>query len=583
MKHWKCPIERPQIFARNDDGKIRVTLVRGNVFNPGGRGALPGIRKKAIESATEQLALDRKSPVTWWIFYHSDGVRGFQGAGGPNGGVAINAYPKGEGLVDLDADLATPDLAASSVKGTIHEFGHALGLPHIGPLPALNLGNSLMGPVNRAYWKRRPGNDPKVYLNEACAVMLKAHPIFRNQPPTERAEMPAKIEVENLKVIAADGGKTISVTGKMSSSIAAHSIVIVDSERNRYGDYWSRAYSAALKEGSFTVKIDEPFEAGTLFLGFCFNNGSNSGGKKSFQGGSKFTIEYRQNAGEFEFEPADAFKVENPSGAKELTMQSGGLQRTYVLHLPEDMAEDVPLVFVLHGYGSKAEPERFGMNAVADANGFAVCYPQGEKDGRGKACWNVGYPFQSDMKIDDVAFLSELASDLQITYKLSAQNTFCTGMSNGGEMCYQLACQRPDIFKAIAPIAGLMMEWLYKECDCASPVPVMEIHGTKDRTSVWEGDLKNEGGWGAYVSVPLAIQYWVAENRCTEVVTEPLPDIDKSDGSHIVVQKHLNGHYGSEVWLYKVIDGGHDWPGRSGNNDINTSEEIWKFFSKFLK
>lgn len=538
---------------------------------------------RAIESATKQLLLNRKSPATWWIFYHSPGVRGFQGAGGPNGGVAMNAYQTGESRIDLDAELASPGLAASSIKAIIHEFGHALGLPHIGPLPGLNLGNSLMGPINRVYWKRVPGNDPKVYLNKACAVMLKTHPLFRNQPPTKGAEFPEKVDVENLKVVAADGGKSITVSGKMRSSLAAQSIVIVDSSRNRYGDYWSRAYSAPLKEGSFTVVINEPFEAGTLFLGFCFNNGINSGGKKSFQGGSKFTIEYRQTADGFEFEPADAFKSEELSKAKERTIQSGGIERTYVLHLPEGLAENAPLVFVLHGYGSKAEPERFGMNSVADANRFAVCYPQGEKDGRGKACWNVGYPFQQDMKVDDVAFLSELAGYLQETHGFSAQNTFCTGMSNGGEMCYQLACQRPDVFRAIAPIAGLMMEWLYKECECASPVPVMEIHGTKDRTSVWDGDLKSEGGWGTYVSVPLAIQYWVAENRCTEVVTATLPDIDKDDGSHVVVQKHLNGRNGNEVWLYKVIDGGNDWAGRSGNNDINTSEEIWKFFSTFLK
>ena len=275
-----------------------------------------------------------------------------------------------------------------------------------------------------------------------------------------------------------------------------------------------------------------------------------------------------------------AFQSQSDS---EQTLEAGGLQRTYLLHLPKDLPKNAPLIFVLHGYGGKADPERYGMDTVAEKNGFAVCYPQGEKDGRGKTCWNVGYAFQKDMKIDDVAFLCELASHLQKTHGLSEQNTFCTGMSNGGEMCYQLACQRPDVFKAVAPIAGLMMEWLYKECDCSSPVPVLEIHGTKDRTSAWEGDLKNEGGWGAYMSVPFAIHYWVAENRCTEIETEEIPDIDKDDGSHVITQKYLNGFNGNEVWLYKIVDGGHDWPGKSGNKDINTSEEIWKFFSKFLR
>ena len=34
----------------------------------------------------------------------------------------------------------------------------------------------------------------------------------------------------------------------------------------------------------------------------------------------------------------------------------------------------------------------------------------------------------------------------------------------------------------------------------------------------------------------------------------------------------------SEVWLYTVEGGGHDWPGAFGNMDISASREIWTFF-----
>ena len=36
---------------------------------------------------------------------------------------------------------------------------------------------------------------------------------------------------------------------------------------------------------------------------------------------------------------------------------------------------------------------------------------------------------------------------------------------------------------------------------------------------------------------------------------------------------------GNEVWLYKVVGAPHCWH----NGDINTGEEIWKFFSKYIK
>ena len=37
-----------------------------------------------------------------------------------------------------------------------------------------------------------------------------------------------------------------------------------------------------------------------------------------------------------------------------------------------------------------------------------------------------------------------------------------------------------------------------------------------------------------------------------------------------------------EVWLYEVVNGGHDWPGSNGNMDIESSYEIWKFFKQYI-
>ena len=88
--------------------------------------------------------------------------------------------------------------------------------------------------------------------------------------------------------------------------------------------------------------------------------------------------------------------------------QSGGIERSYKYYQPANLSSGAPLVFVLHGYGGTADPKRFGMNPIADKYGFAVCYPQGEQDKKGKNCWNVGYPFQADMTIDDINFLCDL-------------------------------------------------------------------------------------------------------------------------------------------------------------------------------
>ena len=145
-----------------------------------------------------------------------------------------------------------------------------------------------------------------------------------------------------------------------------------------------------------------------------------------------------------------------PSGAaepQEYRCRIDGLERAYRLYLPDDLPDDAPLVFVLHGYGSDFTLDAHGFNETADRHGFAVCYPQGIADSRGKRCWNVGYPFQSDMTVDDVSFLRKLARKLQKEHRLSRRNTFCTGMSNGGEMCYLLAYRNTGTFAAVAPIS----------------------------------------------------------------------------------------------------------------------------------
>lgn len=221
------------------------------------------------------------------------------------------------------------------------------------------------------------------------------------------------------------------------------------------------------------------------------------------------------------FTPASAGE-KMPDGDSLFTFGYKGTERQYRLVVPDSLAAGSPLVIMLHGYGGKADPDRFMMRRAAYRYGFAACFPQGEKDGRGKSCWNVGYPFQQGLRTDDVGFLCALARHIAGTYGLDTRNIFCAGHSNGGEMCYLLAYLRPDVFSAVAPLAGLTLEWMYKSLEAKEPVPLLEIHGTADRTSLWEGDPENEGGWGEYISVPLAAGYWAAVNRCTHEQTDTL-------------------------------------------------------------
>ena len=262
-----------------------------------------------------------------------------------------------------------------------------------------------------------------------------------------------------------------------------------------------------------------------------------------------------------------------------------------MLYIPQSAEKNSPLVFMLHGLGSTHTiiMNYSQMNQVADKHGFVVCYPQGIRGAentrhtkKGTPFWNVGYETHKNETVDDVSFIKSLAIYLQQEYNLDPEKTFCAGMSNGGDMSYLLGCEAPDIFKAIAPITGCMMGWIYESCNKNDPVPVFQVHGTADKTTYYDGDVDNRDKWGAYMGVETTINFWVDRNECKKVNIDTLPDIDRNDGSIVITEKYTGGRNNNEVWFYKVINGDHEWPPgwpvKSGNGDLNTSEEIWKFF-----
>jgi polyhydroxybutyrate depolymerase len=272
------------------------------------------------------------------------------------------------------------------------------------------------------------------------------------------------------------------------------------------------------------------------------------------------------------------------ANAQYIQFEHEGINRQYIYYEPLELNEQKPLVFVMHGFTGDASGIKnySGMNQIADQYGFAVCYPRGTTDSDGNRFWNVGYAFHEDETVNDIGFLTELATYLQINYDLNPDFTFATGMSNGGEMCYMLACQANDTFRAVAPVAGMILQDILDECQDSNPIPIFEIHGSEDNITPISGDPNNNDGWGAYPSIPFTINYFSEKNECSTLQTETLPDLDPSDGSYVVSEKHLNGINNNEVWYYEIIGGGHDWPGAWGNMDINAGEEAWLFFQKYI-
>ena len=260
-----------------------------------------------------------------------------------------------------------------------------------------------------------------------------------------------------------------------------------------------------------------------------------------------------------------------------------GVNRLYTLYKPDNLKEKAPLVFVLHGYTSNSTNimNYSKMNDIADQNGFMVCYPQGTTNiYTGQTHWNANLNEMSS--VTDSEFLTDLAKKLQAEFNLSEKNTFACGMSNGGFMSYTLGCERSDTFKAIASITGTMSGYDWNNCN-PNKVPVLQISGTNDMVVPMDGSMSSAGGWGGAPKIQDIMNYWGDINECTQTQTQNLPDSNKTDNSYVSIEKKVDCFNNNQVWFYTVYGGAHTWPGAWGNMDINASEEIWDFFSRYIE
>ena len=123
------------------------------------------------------------------------------------------------------------------------------------------------------------------------------------------------------------------------------------------------------------------------------------------------------------------------------SLMINGQMRTYTMFLPEGIQKDAPLVVFMHGYSKKKVKnfDRFGLDPVAAREKFAVCYIHGLPDSTNHYGYYVGYPPQASMQKHETSDICKITEAVQERYQLSKVNTFATGMSNGGDMCYLMA------------------------------------------------------------------------------------------------------------------------------------------------
>jgi polyhydroxybutyrate depolymerase len=268
---------------------------------------------------------------------------------------------------------------------------------------------------------------------------------------------------------------------------------------------------------------------------------------------------------------------------EKFTLSHEELERVYYLYAPAPSDKPRPLVIVLHGGGGSPQniADTTGFSELAKEKDFMVAYPLGS--GRfptwnaGKCC---GYAERKD--IDDVGFIDKMIADIKTKVKVDNTRIYATGMSNGGMMAYRLACERANVFAAIAPVAGAMNT---HRCEPNARPAVMVFHALDDRNVLYDGGIPEKGVRAMAsqkpetdASVNEALGFWVKQNYCRSFPGQ-------EDYGEVARLTYFCAE-GREVVVNTLKTGGHSWPGgkkgREGadtpNDNVKATEEIWDFF-----
>ncbi|WP_328353054.1 esterase [Mycobacterium sp. NBC_00419] len=249
----------------------------------------------------------------------------------------------------------------------------------------------------------------------------------------------------------------------------------------------------------------------------------------------------------------------DPPGA----LTFGGMQRTYVLHVPPGLQNPSGLVINLHGAGQTGAIQAgvTNYNAIADRYGFVVAYPDGIDmswaDGRG-----ASVPDRDG--VDDVGFLAALIGQLSRDFGIPPGRVFVTGMSAGAFMANRLACDRADLVSAVAPVAGTLGVGV--ACNPSKPVSVLAIHGTDDPVVPFAGGpMVGRGGPSEIVSAPAMAERWRALDQC--------PSVPAPNPQGFTVSGCAGG---TQVEFVSVNGAGHTWP---MNPAVDASAATGQFFA----
>jgi polyhydroxybutyrate depolymerase len=264
-------------------------------------------------------------------------------------------------------------------------------------------------------------------------------------------------------------------------------------------------------------------------------------------------------------------------------INSSGLERRYVIHLPAGDAGDRPLPVVVMMDGRGGTPwtamKSSGWSAKADAEHLIVVYPEAQRVDPAGPQHFLDNPqmWKTEAGSIDVEFLCAVLADVAARYRVDAQRVYLAGFSNGAVMAFRFAIEAPELVAAIAPVAG---HFRFRDAVLRRPVPMIYFFGKQDPLSPFAGGMV-ELPWGPVETRPAAAET-PARWATLLGITEPPATEERQDG--VTIER-----YGNDQVVFYAIDGlGHVWPGGHRLlpenivgvpcDKVKATDLMWEFF-----
>lgn len=158
-------------------------------------------------------------------------------------------------------------------------------------------------------------------------------------------------------------------------------------------------------------------------------------------------------------------------------------------YVPANLPSGRPLVVVLHGCTQTAAAmEAAGWDALADAYGFAVLYPQEREANQPLECFRWYEPDQTARGSGEAASIVEMIDTMVGANAIDTSSVYATGISAGAAFTAVMMATYPDRFAA-----GSIMSGVPYRCatDLTSAAACQEMDASTQKTPA---------AWGALVT-----------------------------------------------------------------------------------